>query len=84
MFSVILSKEFIIYIVSFRMVGIRLSQSLSMIANDWNLINILENWHLFTNEFLQKNNNNVYNDNRFFNWKLMVEVFFLCFYVWII
>ena len=53
-FSVILSKEFIIYIVSFRMVGIRLSQSLSMIANDWNLINILENWHLFTNGFLQK------------------------------
>ena len=36
------------------MVGIRLSQSLSMIANDWNLINILENWHLFTNGFLQK------------------------------
>ena len=25
------------------------------------------------------NNNNVYNDNRFFNWKLMVEVFFYVF-----
>ena len=51
------------------MVGIRLSQSLSMIANDWNLINILENWHLFTNGFLQKKKIiNVYNDDRFFYW----------------